>query len=298
MRQVEKRVNYLGIITLLMERKLEVRVYSAKSGHNGLLPLFKDMLADFWKSRDFGYSIAKRDIQGMYRRSVLGIFWAFITPLFTALVWIFLNGSGVVKVDHTPIPYPAYVFSGTLLWSIFSESIMAPITQTQQSRSVMTKINFPKEGLLIAAFYKVLLNSGIKFILMVGLFLLLGVYPDAKILWVPLLIVALIFLGFVIGIISTPISLLYGDVSRAIPLVLQLLMFLCPIVYLMPADGIMQKLMLLNPVTPIVSTVRNFMTGADFFMPGYFALIMGLTLVMGVVGWVFYRLSMPLILER
>jgi lipopolysaccharide transport system permease protein len=281
-----------------MNENLEVRVYSAKNRQEGFSSLLKEMLRDLSKSRDLGFRLAKRDIQGMYRQSLLGIFWAFITPLLTSVIWIFLNATGVIKTGNTNIPYPAYVFAGTILWSIFSEGIMSPITQTQQSKSVMSKINFPKEGLLLAAFYKLAFNSVIKLGLLIAFFLVMGVYPTGTIVFVPFIIFGLMIFGFVIGMFLTPLALLYGDVGRAIPLSLQLLMFLTPVVYIMPAEGILLKVMQLNPVTPMIMSVRNFLSGYEFYMPGYFAIVMLATLVLSVIAWIIYRMSIPIIVER
>lgn len=281
-----------------MNEKLEVRVYSAKNRQEGFSALLKDMFRDLSKSMDLGYRLAKRDIQGMYRQSLLGIFWAFITPLLTSVIWIFLNATGVIKTGQTNIPYPAYVFAGTILWSIFTEGIMSPINQTQQSKAVMSKINFPKEGLLLAAFYKLAFNSAIKLVLLIAFFLFMGVYPTATVVFVPFLMLGLMVFGFVIGMFLTPMALLYGDVGRAIPLALQLFMFLTPVVYIMPAGGVLLQIMKLNPVTPMIMSVRNFLSGYEFYMPGYFAVVMSATLALSLVAWIIYRMSIPIIVER
>ncbi|HEY8403939.1 MAG TPA: ABC transporter permease [Flavobacteriales bacterium] len=281
-----------------MNEKLEVRVYSAKNRQEGFSALLKDMFRDLSKSMDLGYRLAKRDIQGMYRQSLLGIFWAFITPLLTSVIWIFLNATGVIKTGQTNIPYPAYVFAGTILWSIFTEGIMSPINQTQQSKAVMSKINFPKEGLLLAAFYKLAFNSAIKLVLLIAFFLFMGVYPTATVVFVPFLMLGLMVFGFVIGMFLTPLTLLFGDVGRAIPLALQLFMFLTPVVYIMPAGGVLLQIMKLNPVTPMIMSVRNFLSGYEFYMPGYFAVVMLATLALSLVAWIIYRMSIPIIVER
>lgn len=281
-----------------MNNNLEEKVYTSESRQGGLLALFREMFRDLWKSKDLGFRLANRDIKSMYRQSLLGLFWAFITPLMTAAVWIFLNAAGAVKVGNTPIPYPAYVFSGTLVWAIFSESIMAPITQTQGAKGMMGKINFPKEGLLVSAFYKLSFNALIKILLLVVVILFLGVFPDWRVVLVPFIVLVLMFFGFAIGLALTPIGMLYGDIGRAIPIGLQLMMFLSPVVYTIPSEGVLRTIMNLNPVTPIIISVRNYMSGMDFYQLGYFWLVLGITLLLGLFAWLFYRLSIPIIVER
>jgi len=281
-----------------MKNNLEVKVYTSEGRQKGLAPMIKEMFHDLWRSRDLGFRLANRDIRSTYRQSFLGLFWAFITPLMTALVWIFLNAAGVVKIGNTPIPYPAYVFSGTIIWSILNESIMAPINQTQQAKSIMGKINFPKEGLLISAFYKLAFNSTIKLLLLFVVFIFMGVFPDWRIVWLPFILLALMLFGFCLGVLVTPIAMLYGDIGRLIPLGLQLLMFLSPVVYIMPEEGLLLTVMRLNPVTPMIMSARNYLSGLDFYMPGYFMIIMAVVVVVSLIAWVLYRLSIPIIVER
>src|SRR5690606_24368914 len=119
--------------------------------------------------------LAERDIKAQYRQSYLGIIWAFITPLATAAVWIFLNLSGTVTITETGIPYPVYAFSGTLIWSIITEAVNSPTSSTNAARGIISKINFPKEALIISGIYKLLFNSLVKIILLVVFVFLFGI---------------------------------------------------------------------------------------------------------------------------
>jgi lipopolysaccharide transport system permease protein len=126
----------------------------------------------------------------------------------------------------------------------------------------------------------------------------MGVFPDWRIVLVPFILLVLMFFGFVIGLALTPIGMLYGDIGRAIPIGLQLLMFLSPVVYGLPAEGALRTIMNLNPVTPIIISVRNYMSATDFYMPGYFWIVLATTLFVSLFVWIFYRLSIPIIVER
>jgi lipopolysaccharide transport system permease protein len=109
--------------------ELKTTVYQRENNSN-IGKLIKESLKDIVSSRFLAKQLAIRDIKAQYRQSFLGIIWAFITPLSTALVWIILSKSGAVKLSETGVPYPVYVFSGTLLWSIVVDSINAPMANT------------------------------------------------------------------------------------------------------------------------------------------------------------------------
>ena len=93
----------------------KVAVYTPESSMANPFRMARAMFADLWAGRELAWRLAVRDISAQYRRSFLGILWALILPLANTVVWLFLNGSGIVQLQETPIPYPVYVFSGTML---------------------------------------------------------------------------------------------------------------------------------------------------------------------------------------
>lgn len=278
---------------------MQTKIYGFK-GESRTSPLshIKEMFADLSAAQYLAVRFAMRDIKGMYRQSVLGILWAFIIPLVNTLVWIMLRSSGIVSFEHDGIPYTLYVFSGTMLWAVFTESLLAPLMETTANKSILSKINFPKEGLIIAGFYKLLFNTGIKVMLIVVMMLVYGVAPGSSLLLFPLALLSMIVLGFGLGMLIAPIGLLYNDIGKGLPIFMQLFMYLSPVIYLVPADGTLSTIMKINPITPLLANCRNWLMN----MPGeYLSYFIGINVVMVIVlfaGWFFYRLSIPVIVER
>ena len=105
--------------------------------------LWREMLQDLWAGRELAWRLAVRDISAQYRQSALGVLWALINPLTTTAVWLFLSTSRLGQVAETGIPYPVFVFTGTLLWSILIDAFNAPLGQVNANRALLAKINFP-----------------------------------------------------------------------------------------------------------------------------------------------------------
>src|SRR5210317_660039 len=167
-----------------------------------------------FRSRFLARQLAVRDVKAQYRQSFLGILWAFATPITTAFVWIFLNSSGTIRLTDTGIPYPVYAFTGTLLWSIMTESINSPINATNSARSILSKINFPKEALIVSGIYKLLFNSSIKILLLLVFLPVFGVGFHSSILFFPFAILGAVLFGTTLGLFLTPMGMLYKDISR------------------------------------------------------------------------------------
>ncbi|AGC77396.1 lipopolysaccharide transport system permease protein [Nonlabens dokdonensis] len=276
---------------------LETKIYQRGNSLN-LMQILKDSLSDIYKSRFLAKQLATRDIKSQYRESLLGIFWAFVTPLSTALVWIFINKSGAVSLDDTGVPYPLFVFAGTLMWSTLTDAINMPMMATRGSLGIMSKINFPKEALLVSGFYKLLFNSSFKILLIVFFFFFFSVSLSWYILLFPLTFLILNLAGISVGLLITPIGLLYNDVSKFISLSLRFIMYVTPVVYTIPETGLMKTLMEWNPLTPLILINRNVLLGLELSFLNYFIGIALVTIPLLLLGLLIYRVSIPVIVER
>ncbi|WP_040278217.1 ABC transporter permease [Psychroserpens damuponensis] len=260
--------------------------------------LLIESLSDMFKSRFLARQLAERDIKAMYRQSYLGIIWAFVTPLATAAVWVFLNNSGTVRLSDTGIPYPVYAFSGTLIWSIIVASINSPMQSTQAAKGILTKINFPKEALLLSGVYKLLFDSSIKILLLILFVFIYGVGFHWSLFLFPIAIIGAILFGTTLGLFLTPIGLLYKDIGKIITFGMQFLMYVTPVVYAIPKTGIMKTIMEWNPITPIILTARDLVVG---FSPIYvvdFLIVLMICIPLLFLGLIIYRISIPIIVER
>lgn len=276
---------------------LKTRVYS-NSGKYNVLQILHASIKGYKSSLYLAKQLAKRDVKAQYRQSLLGVLWALIPVFINALVWILLQRSGAVKLTDTPIPYPVYVLIGTTIWSIFGECLAMPITTVNANIGIITKINFEKEALITLGFLKLLFNLFIKMGLIILVLSVNQIMPSSSILlFLPLLLLTMLF--FVgIGTLLAPIGVLYADISRMMPIVMQLLMYTCPVLYVLPKEGFLRQIMMYNPLSYFIIDVRNTLTGFDvehwFFWLGAFVF----SGVIALLAMLVYRVSMPIITER
>jgi lipopolysaccharide transport system permease protein len=277
----------------------EIRIYTPEPAIRKPGVLIGEMWKDLKLSRDLARRLALRDFRAQYRQSILGIFWVFILPLANTITWIFLRSSGVVAIDETDIPYPVYVFTGTMIWSIFTESIQGPLLKVTSNKSLLTKINFPREALILASSYQSLSNAGIKILLMVAGMLLLGYnFLGVTFLLFPLAILSVILCGTAVGLLFIPMGLLYTDIGKGLPIVMQFLMYLSPVVFAVPKLGWIATFMSYNPLTPLITTTRAWITGnPTVFLQGFIQVNL-VFLILFFLGWIIYRASMPILIER
>ncbi len=282
-----------------MTDKLKITVYSAhREGKKGVLHNLKMMLSDAKSSNGLAKQIAKRDISAMYRQSILGILWAFIIPLVNALIWLYLQGSGMIKISDTGMAYPIYVFSGTMLWQIFVESLQSPIQQVAASKSILAKLNFPRESIILAGIYKNLFNASIKVLILLPIVFYFGAAPTWTIIFFPLGNLSSAVVGNAIELLLTPIGTLFTDVGRIIPFLAQFLMFFAPVVFAIPESGLGKVIFEFNIMTPILITTRDFLVGGNLDWLFYFFMVNIGSVLVFIFGWAIYRITMPVLIER
>lgn len=155
-----------------MIRRETVTVYSAENSKLSIFAYLRDIVNDLPQAHELGFRLFKRNLAALYRQSLLGFAWAILPPLANAALWIVLRGNNVISVQDTGVPYPIFVLIGTMLWQIFSEAILAPLTQVTENKIMLSKINIPREGLLLSGLYQLIFNTFIKILLLVGVFFL------------------------------------------------------------------------------------------------------------------------------
>ena len=109
---------------------------------------------------------------------------------------------------------------------------------------------------------------------------------------------ALVLAGFSVGLVLAPLGMLYKDVGRTLPIAAQFLMYISPVVFAMPTEGVTARLFAANPMSPLVLAARAWLTGSAAPMPGAWLLVVGFTLGLLLLGWVLFRIALPAIIER
>ncbi|MFN6038590.1 MAG: ABC transporter permease [Bacteroidota bacterium] len=276
---------------------METKVYTSTKGYN-LLGVLKESLNGFSSSFYLAKQLSRRDISTQYRQSLLGVFWSFFPTLLSASIWILLNSTGTINLAATDIPYPLFVLIGTTVWSIFIDCLLMTVNSVNSNKSIITKVNFEKEALISLGLIKLFFNSGIKLVMVIFLMLFYQIPVSMSILWfIPLLLMS-ILLFVSLGIIITPLAMLYLDVSKFVPVAMQIFMYVTPVVYGMPKSGVMRTVMQFNPLTYLVASIRNSLSGFPV-EDGIIILSIGVFAIFtGCLSLVIYRVAMPIIIER
>jgi lipopolysaccharide transport system permease protein len=164
--------------------------------------------------------------------------------------------------------------------------------------AMLTKLNFPREALLLTALYHIFFNLGLKLLLLVPVYLYFQVPLHATVVAGPLGMLALVLFGFAMGLWLVPLGLLYQDVGRMLGMGLAAWFLVTPVIYPAPTRWPATLVNQLNPVSPLLITARQLFTGSTLTHLGSAAAIAVLSLIALSLGWIFYRLAMPHLVAR
>lgn len=277
---------------------LPVRRYSPEPLLGHPVTLVSNILRDLSAGRELAWRLFIRDLSAQYRQTALGYVWAFLPPLVSALTFIFLNSQGIVRIDTGDIPYPAFAMIGTLLWQVFVDSLMSPITALTKAKPMLAKINFPREAILMGGLYMVVFNFLIRLLLVAAVMAYWRISPDGHLILFPLAMAALMVAGFCVGLALTPVAGLYNDVQNSIPIISGFWMLLTPVVYPARTEGLAGLLAVWNPISPLITTARQSLCGIEPTMLLPFGIVTAGALALTFLGLVGFRIAMPHLIAR
>lgn len=272
--------------------------YSSESQIRHPGTVLKGMFVDISSSRTLAFKLMIRDINANYRQSILGYLWAFIPPIIVSYGLLQASESNVINIKKTNLPYPAYVMLSMVLWQTFVESLNGPLQAIKESRSMLSKINFPREAIILSKMGEVLFNFGIKCFLILAIFVYYKISVPPSILFAPFGILLLILQGLSFGMFFAPLGAIIQDFSKGISIITAGWLFITPVLFAVPSEGKFSSIVAHNPVTPLLVTTREMVAVGSLSQLNLFFIHAAITIVMFFLSWVFFRLTMPYVVER
>ncbi len=252
-----------------------------------------------YEYRELLYALSESYIKARYKQTILGVGWALVQPIVLMLTVIFIFPT-IANININMQPYPLFVFIGFWIWTLFANSLSFAIPNLVQNTSLLRKVYFPREILILAAIIPSLLDFMIgAFIL--GIFMFhFSISVNTLFLLLPFLLIIFMFFTLGISLMASIINVAFRDVSKFLPISLQILFFATPIIYSFENINIKYiKLYKLNPLTGIIDSFRSiimhgtidhpysliytFITSLVVFYMGYFIFKTGESIITDII---------------
>jgi lipopolysaccharide transport system permease protein len=243
---------------------------------------------EVWRYHELFYFFTWRDIKIKYKQTALGFLWAILQPLLMMTIFTFFFGKAL-NIPSQNLPYPVYVFSGLLIWNLFSAGLTSASNSMVNNALIIKKIYFPRLIIPISSILVALFDFFMAFIL----FIVILIFYRQPVLWLAIFIWPMALLT---GIIATmglgtwlsALNVKYRDFRYVIPFLVQVLFFLTPVIYPLSVlkYPVLQYILVCSPMYAAVELFRYPLTG---LMPDFYFL--GASLISGIVllwGGIYY----------
>jgi lipopolysaccharide transport system permease protein len=213
-----------------------------------------------WRYRSLILELTKREFSSRYRGSFGGIAWSFAQPLF--LLTVYTITFGVILKSRwgfsgSSAEYALMLFAGLIVFNLFSECLLKSTALVIGNPNFVKKIVFPLELLPVITVATALVHAVVGIVVWFAGYVLLYGTPKATAFFFPVVILCLlpVLLGTVWALAA--LGVVIRDISQLTGMLNHTLLFLTPIFYsIEAAPPLLQKLLILNPLTFIVEQLR------------------------------------------
>jgi lipopolysaccharide transport system permease protein len=261
-----------------------------------------------WKGlldyRDLLTLLVRRDFVSRYQQTILGPIWFVINPLISAIMNVLVLGV-VIGVSTDGAPPLLFFLAGQITWGYFSSILDATSNTFVNNAHLFGKVYFPRLIVPLAQAISNLINFGIQLLTFVAIWFMFrlrnpGQYHfgiDAQTMALfPLFIVHMAVLGLGAGMVISAFTVKYRDFRYLTGFLQQIWMMLSAVWY--PLSKLFEKLpekwhwiVVLNPMTSVIEGTRRAFLGTGSFVPTYYAISFGLSLVLFLIGLVLFQRS-------
>jgi len=245
-------------------------------------------IQNFLKFKPLLSELVARDIKIKYRRSVLGVLWTLLNPLFMMII-LSVVFSNLFKFDIEN--FPLYVLSGQVVFNFFNDATTSSMSSIIGSASLIKKVYVPKYLFVLSRVFSSFINLMASFTALI----LVMIATRVELRWTVVLSVFPLFLLVVfslgVGLLLAALTVKFRDIMHLYSVFTTGLMYLTPVIY--PMSMLPQKIktiVLLNPLTNMLEMFRDTMFNAKCFSAGSLAIGMVEAVIMLAIGlFVFYK---------
>ena len=245
-------------------------------------------IQNFLKFQPLLKELVARDIKIKYRRSVLGVLWTLLNPLFMMIVLsvVFTN---LFKFDIEN--FPLYLLSGQVIFNFFNDTTTSSMGAIISNGSLIKKIYVPKYLFVLSRVFSSFINLMASFTALMLVMVAMRVEMNWTVVFVPIPLLFLVGFSLGIGLILAAITVKFRDIMHLYSVFTTALMYLTPVIYPMSIlPDWLSPIVKANPVTNILLMFRDVMLNGNF--PNILGILIAFietALALGVGLYVFYK---------
>lgn len=227
------------------------------------------------------------DYKNSYKSSFLSYSWVIIHPLLLLIIYSFVFSTILQsRIDPSNnISYTVYLSVAILPWIVFSNALLQGTLSISKNVYLIKKLNIPLYVYVSKEVLEQFLNMFIVIILLIGFLYLNGINFSFRWFLIVIPLVSLLFFALGLSMLLSSINIFFRDVEKAIGILLQLLMWMVPIVYpwdIVPKD--LQWIIFYNPLFYFFNSIREILIYDHFISLTHLLMMIIPSIIVFIIG--------------
>ena len=214
--------------------------------------LIKEIRNDKWRI----WEAFKRNFRSNYAETVLGVGWSLILPLVPIGVYVLLASMRVVTRAED-IPFVLYICIGVTVYGMATGPIQDTIGAIRGEGALLSKTNVGVITVVLSRFGQLVWDTLVRLVAIVAIMVWIGVTPSWGALLTPIAVIPLFVLALSLGLICGILNTVAKDIANIVGIIIRYGFFFSSVIFPMPTEGTLAKILLFNPFNTYVIEVRN-----------------------------------------
>ena len=210
---------------------------------------------DLWRYRELFYFLAWRDVLVRYKQTAIGVLWALIRPLVTIVVFTVVFGN-LAKLPSDGVPYSVLVCAAMLPWQFFATAFTDVGNSLVGNAALISKTYFPRLLVPASTVAVAFIDFLISFVMLAVLMAWYGLFPDWRILALPLFALMAGATALGLGLWIAALNVRYRDFRFLIPFLVQIGLFASPVGF--SSNVVPEQWRVLYFLNPMVAVIDGF----------------------------------------
>ncbi len=219
-------------------------------------------------SRQMILKLAVNDFKQRFASSYLGVVWAFVQPVVTVMVYVFVFQFGLKSTTSTPgLPFVLYLVAGIIPWFFMQDLIMNITNVLMEYTYLVKKVIFRVDLLPVIKTVAAMFIHVIFVVITIILFFANGKGLNMYIIQLPYYFFGTMLFSLGIAYFTAAVSVFFRDLTQVVNIILQFAIWLTPIMWSLGQFNIpwLTKVMDLNPMYYVVEGYRDSFYGEVWF---------------------------------
>lgn len=283
-----------------------IKINSGRSQLFSIRAFLVSAWLDLRSSSEFAQRLFLQNIALRYRYSSLGLFWAFVPSALTAILLTLGQRDGKMPAfgDRIPIlmggavPPQVYGVFGLIMVQTFLEALNLQRFSLNRYIHLLVRQKIPLESLMMAGLAESAFGFLMRLPVLIAILLVFNITPALTFPLAFLGIAAIISSGSGLGLLLAPWNVLSKDLENLMQFFPLLLFLITPVFVVIKPGNFIYVLHQFNPLTYIFEGTRFLAYGGGTVNILALLILLPLTVLSLLLGWLCCRLCLPYIIER